>query len=92
MPKTYNRAFHVFLSGAHKKWNKCKLYSLKLNSNVTWLIAVYIESIKMESERKKNLNNPLTDVIINWSKELRKNPDICHSSVKRYVERKWNTS
>lgn len=53
MPKTYNRAFHVFLTGAHKKWNKCKLYSLKLNSNVTWLIAVYIESIKMESERKK---------------------------------------
>lgn len=53
MQKTYNRAFHVFLTGAYKKWNKCKLYSLKLNSNVTWLIAVYIESIKMESERKK---------------------------------------
>lgn len=53
MQKTHNRAFHVFLTGAHKKWNKCKLYSLKLNSNVTWLIAVYIESIKMESERKK---------------------------------------
>lgn len=56
------------------------------------LLQFTLNQLKWNQKGKKNLNNPLTDVIINWSKELRKNPDICHSSVKRYVERKWNTS
>lgn len=37
---------------------------------------------------KNKPNNPLIDVIVDWSQKLRKNPDICHYCVKRYVERK----